>query len=115
MKKTPVLLQNKLSVLRKRVETKKKIKLTLKVLVKKTGQLKHALLCKDSACELNMCMRYKPILLHYKTCQRKIAGKCSECLKLGSLLRFHAQYCCQDDCPVPMCLSLKKKIGDKVS
>ena len=72
--------------------------------------LVHACQCRDANCRQTNCQKMKRVVLHAKTCQRKMNGGCPSCKQLIMLCCYHAKHCNEPKCQVPFCSNIKQKL-----
>lgn len=70
--------------------------------------LTHACRCQDKQCCQSSCLKIKRIVEHAKICTRKHTGDCQVCKKLITLCYYHAKYCNETNCLVPLCSKIKQ-------
>jgi E1A/CREB-binding protein len=72
--------------------------------------LVHACQCRDANCRIAACQKMKRVVMHAKSCQRKMNGGCPICKQLITLCCYHAKHCTETKCPVPFCPNIKLKL-----
>lgn len=73
--------------------------------------LSHACLCKDKSCIVIGCAHLKRIFSHFKRCEIKIKSTCPLCQELLQLCWRHAKFCQNQNCEVPICNQIKRKLS----
>ncbi|XP_047086148.1 probable histone acetyltransferase HAC-like 1 [Lolium rigidum] len=69
--------------------------------------LVHAQACRTTGCQYKNCRRIKGLFNHAGKCPKRASGGCKACMKMWSLLHFHARACKELKCDVPRCRDLK--------
>eukprot|EP00804_Cyclotella_cryptica_P015047 CCRYP_000634-RA/>CCRYP_000634-RA protein AED:0.01 eAED:0.01 QI:1424/1/1/1/0.66/0.5/4/88/1434 len=72
--------------------------------------IEHASRCVSSTCKSSNCQKMKSYLKHGETCKIKASGGCKICKRIWTLLRIHAQQCKNNNCPIPQCIAIKKRL-----
>ena len=74
--------------------------------------LVHASYCNDTICQLTLCQNMKNLLSHFHSCSQSQGHKeCQTCNRLFDVFQNHAKQCkTEENCPVPLCVSLKQKM-----
>src|SRR6218665_1012856 len=70
----------------------------------------HASQCRDANCHTQSCHKMKRVMLHTRTCRRKVNNGCTICKQLIALCCYHAKSCTEQKCPIPFCLQLRQKL-----
>ena len=80
-----------------------------KLLVERfTQSLVHAYQCSDNNCCRPNCEEQKQCLSHFKSCKQR--SHCTHCKKLTEPCQYHAKYCQEAKCLVPLCHIYKQKL-----
>ena len=72
--------------------------------------LMHASQCHDANCQLVNCQTMKHLMAHSRSCEQKASGGCPVCKQLMALCSYHAKHCLESNCPVPFCVTIKRKL-----
>lgn len=107
---TTVIVPAVIASLNATIEKENDHEAKIRLIERSSESLLHAFQCHDAACANPSCPKKKIVVEHSKTCKLKAVGGCTVCKQVVELCGYHSKNCQTDNCTVPFCSKLKRKI-----